>query len=70
MICPSCLTKYPSDARKCASDGTDLLPDEALATIDRELSAGDTVGEYKIEYQRLLVPAEALRFRSTVSLQA
>jgi serine/threonine-protein kinase len=49
MICPTCETKYPAGTTSCAKDGSSLLPDEAFATVDRDLAPGDLVGEYRIE---------------------
>ena len=49
MICPSCLTNYPEGTATCPTDATALVPDEAYASVDKDLREGDTVGEYKIE---------------------
>jgi serine/threonine protein kinase len=47
--CPSCQKHYPDGTHACADDGESLLPDEAFASADRDLVAGQTVGEYRIE---------------------
>src|SRR4051812_36480652 len=47
--CPTCRTRYPSDATTCEVDGEPLLPDEAFSGVDPDLGAGDKVGEYQIE---------------------
>jgi eukaryotic-like serine/threonine-protein kinase len=49
MICPTCLTKYADDASRCTADGTDLVPEEAFAYVDKDLTPGEMVGEYRIE---------------------
>jgi serine/threonine protein kinase len=43
------MTKYPDTVRACAHDGAGLVPDQAYAHVDKELEAGDVVGEYRIE---------------------
>ena len=48
-ICPTCMTKYPDTFATCTSDGSGLVPEAAFAYVDRELVAGDIVGEYRIE---------------------
>ena len=48
-ICPTCMTKYPDTVRTCAHDGVGLVPEQAFAYVDKELAAGDVVGEYRIE---------------------
>jgi eukaryotic-like serine/threonine-protein kinase len=48
-ICPTCLTKYAEGLETCTVDGAALAPDEAYAHTDKELQAGDQVGEYRIE---------------------
>jgi serine/threonine protein kinase len=48
-ICPTCMTKYPDTVSTCGHDGAGLVPESAFAYIDRELAAGDVVGEYRIE---------------------
>src|SRR5690242_191176 len=47
--CPTCRTRYPDDVKTCSSDGEELLPDEAVAAADAELTVGQTVGEYRVE---------------------
>ena len=47
--CPSCRAHYDDGVARCPNDGESLLPDEAFASADRDLAAGDVVGEYKIE---------------------
>jgi serine/threonine protein kinase len=48
-ICPTCMTKYPDTVTSCEADGELLVPEEAFAYVDKELVAGDQVGEYRIE---------------------
>jgi eukaryotic-like serine/threonine-protein kinase len=48
-ICPTCMTKYPDTLTACPKDGVGLVPETAFAHIDRDLSEGDVVGEYRIE---------------------
>ena len=48
-ICPTCMTKYPDTVSACAHDGAGLVPESAFAYVDKELQAGDVVGEYRIE---------------------
>ena len=48
-ICPTCMTKYPDTVATCTADGQGLVPEEAFAYVDKELVAGDQVGEYRIE---------------------
>jgi serine/threonine protein kinase len=43
------MTKYPDTVRTCAHDGAGLVPEQAFAYVDKELEAGDVVGEYRIE---------------------
>ncbi|MBI3202670.1 MAG: protein kinase [Myxococcales bacterium] len=47
--CPTCYTRYPDETVSCEADGTALVPDAAIATMDREMLAGEMVGEYRIE---------------------
>jgi len=47
--CPACRTHYPDGTSRCAADGEALLDDAAFASVDRELVAGEMVGEYQIE---------------------
>ena len=47
--CPTCMTKYPDTVSACTQDGEALVPDEAFAYVDKDLSPGDQVGEYRIE---------------------
>ena len=47
--CPTCLVAFASEVTHCPEHGQQLLPDETLAHVDRELGPGDTVGEYQIE---------------------
>ncbi len=48
-ICPSCFTQYPDGAATCARDGASLAPDATFSHVDRDLTAGEMVGEYRIE---------------------
>jgi serine/threonine-protein kinase len=48
-ICPTCMTKYPDTQTTCSSDGAALVPESAFAFVDKDLSVGDAVGEYRIE---------------------
>jgi len=47
--CPTCRTQYPEGSITCEKDGDMLLPDAAFAGLDRELTPGFLVGEYRIE---------------------
>jgi hypothetical protein len=47
--CPSCRKRYPDDDKTCASDGEALLPDEAFASAEGDLEAGQKIGEYVVE---------------------
>jgi eukaryotic-like serine/threonine-protein kinase len=47
--CPVCRKRYPDDVTTCAEDGEHLLPNEAFTGVDVDLSAGQVVGEYRIE---------------------
>ena len=47
--CPVCRKRYPDEVTTCAEDGEHLLPNEAFTGVDVDLSAGQVVGEYKIE---------------------
>lgn len=49
VICPTCMTKYADDVRTCSHDGAGLVPEEAFAYVDKALTPGDSVGEYRIE---------------------
>ncbi|MCC6667333.1 MAG: protein kinase [Polyangiaceae bacterium] len=47
--CPKCYTRYPDETVSCEADGQALVPDTAIAAMDREMLAGEMVGEYRIE---------------------
>ena len=47
--CPVCRKRYPDDVTTCADDNEPLLPNEAFTGVDVDLSAGQVVGEYRIE---------------------
>ncbi len=47
--CPVCRKRYPDDVTTCEEDGEHLLPNEAFTGVDIDLSAGQVVGEYRIE---------------------
>jgi len=47
--CPTCRAQYPDGTNTCEKDGDALLPDTAFAGLDRELTAGFVVGEYRVE---------------------
>jgi eukaryotic-like serine/threonine-protein kinase len=47
--CPVCRKRYPDEVATCADDGEHLLPNEAFTGVDVDLSAGQVVGEYRIE---------------------
>jgi serine/threonine-protein kinase len=49
MICPTCQASHPAGTVRCPEDGATLVPDEAFATVDRDLGPGDQVGEYRVE---------------------
>ena len=48
-ICPSCLTKQSGSMKTCPRDGTELVPEETFAHVDKDLAPGELVGEYRIE---------------------
>jgi serine/threonine protein kinase len=43
------MTKYPDTVATCPADGGLLVSEEHFAHIDKDLAAGDVVGEYRIE---------------------
>jgi serine/threonine-protein kinase len=43
------MTKYSDTVSTCVHDGAGLVPESAFAYVDKELAAGDVVGEYRIE---------------------
>jgi serine/threonine protein kinase len=47
--CPKCLTRYEDEIEQCKSDGTTLVPDAVVATMDRDLVPGEMIGEYKVD---------------------
>ncbi|MBE7483894.1 MAG: protein kinase [Polyangiaceae bacterium] len=47
--CPKCYTRYPDETLSCEADGEALVPDAAIAAMDREVLPGEMIGEYKIE---------------------
>jgi len=47
--CPQCRRRYPDADEYCEADGSSLLPDVTFASVDRDLSSGEMVGEYRIE---------------------
>ncbi|HVK67564.1 MAG TPA: serine/threonine-protein kinase, partial [Polyangium sp.] len=47
--CPTCLATYSGDLATCPSDGTSLVPDDAIPAAALELEPGRIVGEYRIE---------------------
>jgi len=47
--CPTCLATYSGDIAACPSDGSSLVPDDAIPAAALELESGRTVGEYRIE---------------------
>lgn len=47
--CPKCYTRYPDEALSCEADGETLVPDAAIAAMDREVLPGEMIGEYRIE---------------------
>jgi serine/threonine-protein kinase len=46
--CPKCLTRYEDEVEQCRADGTTLVPDAVVATMDRDLLPGEMIGEYKV----------------------
>ncbi|MEO8801206.1 MAG: protein kinase, partial [Polyangiaceae bacterium] len=48
--CPKCRKRYPDESTlTCADDGETLLPDAAFTAVDADLTAGQQVGEYRVE---------------------
>ncbi|MDC0742876.1 serine/threonine-protein kinase [Polyangium mundeleinium] len=47
--CPTCLATYSGDVATCPSDGTSLVPDDAIPAAALQLEPGRIVGEYRIE---------------------
>jgi serine/threonine-protein kinase len=47
--CPKCREQFPAETRVCPTDGEALLPDEAFANADQDLSPGERVGEYVVD---------------------
>jgi serine/threonine-protein kinase len=43
------MTKYPAGVTVCEADGESLVPEATFAHVDRDLQAGDVVGEYRVE---------------------
>jgi serine/threonine-protein kinase len=47
--CPSCRKRYPDDVTKCEVDGETLLHDRAFVGEEKDLVAGQPIGEYVVE---------------------
>jgi serine/threonine protein kinase len=47
--CPKCFTRYPDDVVACEVEGEALVPDAAIAALDRDVPAGEMIGEYRVE---------------------
>ncbi len=47
--CPSCRSRYPDGVGVCTQDGSVLMPDSAVASLESEIPRGARVGEYIIE---------------------
>src|SRR5262245_16290701 len=47
--CPKCFTKYGDEVQRCELDGATLVPDQTVASIDRDLAPGEMIGEYRVE---------------------
>lgn len=47
--CPQCRRRYSDAEEYCEIDGSSLVPDETFASVDRDLAAGEVVGEYRVE---------------------
>ncbi|MBK7579183.1 MAG: protein kinase [Myxococcales bacterium] len=47
--CPKCYLRYPDETLACEADGAPLVPDSAIAAMDREVGPGEMVGEYRVE---------------------
>ncbi len=47
--CPKCLKRYSDDATACAEDGEGLVADATFAGLDRDIPAGEMIGEYRVE---------------------
>jgi len=48
-ICPTCRKHFPDSESTCPHDGSTLLPDATVKSLDLDLEAGQMVGEYAIE---------------------
>jgi len=47
--CPQCRRRYSDAEEYCDIDGSSLVPDETFSSVDRDLSPGEMVGEYRVE---------------------
>ncbi|HEX4340907.1 MAG TPA: protein kinase [Polyangiaceae bacterium] len=47
--CPQCRRRYSDADEYCDVDGSSLVPDATFASVDRDLAAGEMVGEYRID---------------------
>ncbi|HVW26448.1 MAG TPA: protein kinase [Polyangiaceae bacterium] len=47
--CPQCRRRYSDSEEYCQIDGSSLMPDETFSSVDRDLAAGDMVGEYRVD---------------------
>jgi serine/threonine protein kinase len=47
--CAQCLRRYSDADEYCEADGSSLVPDATFASVDRDLSPGEMVGEYRVE---------------------
>jgi len=48
-MCPTCSLRFEGGEINCPHDGTTLLPDEIAPKSEPPLSAGEMVGEYRVE---------------------
>jgi eukaryotic-like serine/threonine-protein kinase len=48
-VCPECRATYTDDAPVCTTDGSSLVPVEAMGPVDVPLEPGTMVGEYRVD---------------------
>src|SRR5512144_463087 len=47
--CPQCRLTFPDTVDACPKDGAALLPDQAFVNEEKDLQAGEQVGEYLVD---------------------
>ena len=48
-ICPKCRQIFADDIKVCPNDGEPLLPGNTISGVNKELTSGYMVGEYRVE---------------------